>query len=112
MRSVFLAVLSPRIECNLLFPFRIIFPTCQSFKPLAPFQWKIDISARGLFWTKFNSEQLLFETFFDAMRIFGSVQPRSYRTILHTEPYPIMFNHVAFDLFYGYSIAKLSLYTK
>ncbi len=29
------------------------------------------------FWTKFNSEPLLFETFCDVMRILGSVQPKS-----------------------------------
>ncbi len=84
MRRVFLAALSPRSKCNLLFPFRIILQTCQSFEPPAPLQGEIDISARGLFWTKFNSEPLLFETFFNVMRIFKSVQPKSCRTILHT----------------------------
>ncbi len=38
-------------------------------------QWEIDISAQELFCAKFNSEQLLFEGFFDAMRNFGSVEP-------------------------------------
>ncbi len=38
--------------------------------------WEIDICARGLFCTKFNSEQLLFEAFFDVMCIFGSVAPQ------------------------------------
>ncbi len=28
------------------------------------------------FWMKFNSEQLLMEAFFDAMRIFGYIQPK------------------------------------
>ncbi len=32
-------------------------------------------NARGVFCTKFNLEQLLFEAFFDAMRIFGCVKP-------------------------------------
>ncbi len=31
----------------------------------------------GTFWTKSNFEQLLFEAFLDAMRIFGSIQPKS-----------------------------------
>ncbi len=39
---------------------------------------------RTFFWKKFNSEQLLLETFSDALRIFSSVQPKSCRTILHT----------------------------
>ncbi len=29
------------------------------------------------FCMKFNSEQLLFETFFEVMRIFGSIRPQS-----------------------------------
>ncbi len=44
-------------------------------RPLAPPLGEINISARGLFCTKFNSEQLLFEAFLDAMRIFGSAEP-------------------------------------
>ncbi len=42
---------------------------------LAPLLGEIDIYAHELFWTKFNSEQLLFEAFFDAMHVFGSVEP-------------------------------------
>ncbi len=34
----------------------------------------IDIRTHGLFWTKFNSEQLLLEALFDAMCIFGNVE--------------------------------------
>ncbi len=37
----------------------------------------IDICIRGLFCTKFNSKRLLFEAFFDVMRIFGSIEPQS-----------------------------------
>ncbi len=38
---------------------------------------KIDLHARGFFRTKFNSEQLLLEAFFDVMRLFGSDEPKS-----------------------------------
>ncbi len=38
---------------------------------------EIDIWARELFCTKFNFEQLLFKAFFDAMRIFGGVEPQT-----------------------------------
>ncbi len=38
---------------------------------------KIDICACGVLCMKFNSEQLLFDTFFYVMRIFGSVEPQS-----------------------------------
>ncbi len=38
---------------------------------------EIDICARVLFCTKFNSEQLLFEAFFDVMHIFGGVEPQN-----------------------------------
>ncbi len=65
------------MEYNLLFPFRIILRTFQSFEPPSSTPGEIDICARILFWTKFNFDQLLFEAFFDAMRIFGSVQPKS-----------------------------------
>ncbi len=45
--------------------------------PLAPLQGETDKCVYGLFCTKFNSEQLLFEAFFDVMRIFGSFEPQS-----------------------------------
>ncbi len=49
------------------FSLNIIFQPYQSFEPLAPL-WGagggIDICARSLFCTKFNSKQLLFEVFF------------------------------------------------
>ncbi len=49
-------------------------------KPLAPLMGEIDIRARGLFCVKFNFERLLFEAFFDVMRIFGGVEPQSEHT--------------------------------
>ncbi len=46
-------------------------------KPVAPLLGEIDICAHHLFCTKFNSEQLLFEAFFDVMRIYGGNVPQS-----------------------------------
>ncbi len=43
----------------------------------APLMREIDICARGLLCTKLNSEQLLFEPFFNVMCIFVSVEPQS-----------------------------------
>ncbi len=66
------------IESNYQFQNIIIFKTYQSLKPPGPIPWgdKIDICAGGLFCTKFNSEQLLFEAFFFyVIRIFGSIEP-------------------------------------
>ncbi len=45
---------------------------------------EIEMRTRGLFWTKFNSKKLLFEAFFNAMRIFGSVEPQ----IEYNLPFP------------------------
>ncbi len=56
----------------------ISFQRWESLEPLPPWGggW-IDICARGFSCTKFNFEQLLFKAFFDAMRIFGGVEPFS-----------------------------------
>ncbi len=43
--------------------------------PVAPLWRDIDICALTLFCTKFNSEQLLSEAFFDGMRIFHNIEP-------------------------------------
>ncbi len=43
--------------------------------PLAPLQGNIDICLSGLFWTKFNAEQLLLEGFLAMMRTFETVEP-------------------------------------
>ncbi len=53
----------------------IRFQTYWSLESLAPLMGEIDIWARWLFCVKFNSEQHLFEAFFDVMCIFGSVEP-------------------------------------
>ncbi len=52
-----------------------LFQPYQSFEPPSSTTREIEIYARGLYCTKFNSEQFLFEDFLDVMRIFGSVQP-------------------------------------
>ncbi len=77
MRCVFLA--ASRSKLNLLphFCTLLFFKDVYLSSPLAPLQREIDISARGLFRTKFNFEQFLFKAFFDAMRIFGDVEPFS-----------------------------------
>ncbi len=48
--------------------------------PLAPLRGEIDKRAQSLFCMKFNFKQLLSEAFFDAMRIFGSVEPQTVST--------------------------------
>ncbi len=72
--TLFLAVLNPKV--NLIFHFCTIydFKNTDLWRPLAPFVWEMGISARELFCLKFNSKQLLFEAFFDIMRILGSVE--------------------------------------
>ncbi len=52
-------------------------PRCPLESPSSTCEGDRHICARGLFCMKFNSEQLLFEAFFDVMRIFGSVQPQN-----------------------------------
>ncbi len=42
--------------------------------PIAPLLGETDVCDQWLFCTKFNAQQLLFETFIDIMRIFGSVE--------------------------------------
>ncbi len=44
---------------------------------LAPLMWEIHLCAQQLFCTKFISEQHLFETIFDILRIFGITEPQS-----------------------------------
>ncbi len=64
----------PKMECIFCY-----FCKCNNFNHiklsihLVPLQGKIDICPRVLFWTKFHAEELLFEGFLAAMRIFGSV---------------------------------------
>ncbi len=60
MWCIFLAALSTLNECSLPFPYRIILRTYPSFKSPSSTLGEIDICARRLFWTKFDSKQLLF----------------------------------------------------
>ncbi len=50
------------------------------WSPIAPLLEEIDICAHWVFCRKFNSEELLFETFLDINNIFGSIQPCSAST--------------------------------
>ncbi len=50
--------------------------------PVAQLLGEVDICAYWLFLTKFNSEQLLFEQFFDIIGNFDRVQPESESTFL------------------------------
>ncbi len=50
------------------------FQKYKSLEPQAPLVGEIDIYIHGLFCTKFNSKQLLFEQFFDIIGNFGSIQ--------------------------------------
>ncbi len=47
------------------------------WSPLGPLLREIDMCAYGVFCRKFNSQQFLFEAFFDIFDIFGSVQPKA-----------------------------------
>ncbi len=68
------------------------FQRWQFFEPLAPPLGERDIYAYRLFFTKFNTQQLLFEQFFDIIGNFGSVQLESEPTFpFH---YNIMFSYV------------------
>ncbi len=67
-------------ESTFLFFYIVIFQRWASFEAVAPLFWEINICAGWLFCSKFNMEKHLFEPFFDAMRIFGSVEPQSEST--------------------------------
>ncbi len=73
MGCVFLAALSPKLNIIYCFSTEQYFEVANHSSPLAPLQREIDIDTREPFWMEFNFEKLLFEAFFDAMRIFGSV---------------------------------------
>ncbi len=78
-------IVKPKIEC--IFPFlkNIIFQTRQSFESFSSTMGEIDKSAHGLFNTKFNSEQLLFEPFSDRIRIFGIVEHQTeFKLLFHS----------------------------
>ncbi len=78
MWCIFLAVLNPEVNVFSLFKYNIIFQRYQYFEPPSSTtggEGEIDKCARKLFCTKLNPEQLLFEPFFDVMRIFGRIEP-------------------------------------
>ncbi len=58
----------------------IIFQRWESFKPFSSTLGEDRHMHSGLFCAKFNFKQLLFKAFFDAMRIFGGVEPQTEST--------------------------------
>ncbi len=69
--------IEPKSESNFPFLHFIRFQTYWSLETLAPLVGEIDICAPRLLCMKFNSEQLLFDAFFDIMRIFGNIKSQS-----------------------------------
>ncbi len=65
-------LVKPSSESTFPFQYIKIFQKWQSLESLDPLQGLMDICAHRLFCTKLNTQQLLFETFFDIMRNFGS----------------------------------------
>ncbi len=57
-------IVEPQSESNFPFLYIIIFQIYWSLESLAPLVGEIDICAREVFCTKFNSEELLLEAFF------------------------------------------------
>ncbi len=65
---------NPKVDLFSCFCALLFFKDENLLSLLAPLWGKIDICVRELFCTKLNFEQLLFKAFFDAIRIFGSVE--------------------------------------
>ncbi len=76
MYCVFLASLSPKV--NLISHFCTLedFKLTDLWRPLAPLMEEMDICARELFCSKFNSEQLLFEAFLIYCVFLASLSPK------------------------------------
>ncbi len=70
MWCVFLAALSVKLNVFCCFS-TLYFNHTNLSSLLASIKGEIDICAHGPFYTKFNSEQLLFDVFFHVSRIFG-----------------------------------------
>ncbi len=77
MQSVFLAAFSPKLNVIYCFSTEKYSEVVNLSRTLAPLQGEIGICVQGLFCTKFNPKQLLFEGFLAVMRIFGSVESQS-----------------------------------
>ncbi len=73
MGCVFLATLSPKYNVFCCFNTQYLNHINLS-SPLAKLRGEIDICVPGLFYTKFNFQQLLSEAFFYGMCIFGGVE--------------------------------------
>ncbi len=74
--------LQPKNESTFPFQCYIIFETYPSFESLVPLLGEIEMCVYLLFYMKFNSQQLLFEQFFDIIVNFCSIQPWSEPTFL------------------------------
>ncbi len=74
---IFSTSLSPKL--NLVSHFCTLkdFKHTDLWSPLAPLMGEIDLCAQELFCMKFNSEQILFEPFFNVLRIFGITELQS-----------------------------------
>ncbi len=77
MYCLLLTLMSPKV--NLIAHFYTLkdFKHTDLWSLLAPLMGEMDLCARGLFHTKFNSEQLSLEAFFDVMRTFDSDESQS-----------------------------------
>ncbi len=62
--------IQPKSECNFPFLYNLIFKPCHLSSPLTPLWGKIDIYPHGLFCPKFDSENFLFEDFFQNIAYF------------------------------------------
>ncbi len=67
-------VATPRDHRIVDWPYSLICETWQYLEPLAPLLWEIKICAHWVFYRKFNSQELLFEAFFDIISNFGSIE--------------------------------------
>ncbi len=69
-----------RGESTYPFLYIIIFQTWETFEPSSSTPVVDGHISSWNFCTKFNDKQLLFQTFFDVMHIFGSVEPQTEST--------------------------------
>ncbi len=93
MWRVFLAASSPKVNVFFLLSAILYFNHICLLSLLPPLRGGIDVCTRELFYTKFNSEQLLFEDFFDVTRIFDSVESYIECILEFQEAFLIMLSH-------------------
>ncbi len=83
MGCILSAALSPKYNIFCYFS-TLYFNHINLSSPLAPLRGEIDTCAQGLFYTKYNFQQLLSQAFFHGMRIFGVSSLRAYWYIYNT----------------------------